>query len=91
MPRVKRLIDVHFANYNFEPTEDIYDSLDRQIEVYNTRTSSDFNWLFNKLCKVGDVGFFIVRNIFYDKSKVFTLRGDKIKIYGRFVRQDVSA
>ena len=85
MGRIRRQEEINYANYRFDPVNGI-DEQDRLIEVYNTRTSYDFTWLLNKLCKIEGVGYFIVRKTIFDTQKEVILRGDKIKLFGRFIR-----
>lgn len=87
MGRLNRTEFVQYSNYNFIPTlpDDVTDE-DRQVEVFNTRTSFNFNWLLNKLCNIEGVGFFIIRRVAYDFSENIIIRGDKILLQGRFVK-----
>lgn len=88
MGRLTRTEFVQYSNYNFIPVlpvEELSDA-DREVEVYNTRTSFDFNWLLNKLCQVEGVGFFIIRRVAFDFTENIVIRGDKIKLFGRYVK-----
>jgi hypothetical protein len=86
MGRLSKVEQVNHANFRFE-TPGSYDLLDRQVQVYNTRTSYDFQWALNHLCKVGDVGFFIIRKVIKpDSAQTLVLRGEIITLVGRFVK-----
>ena len=88
MGRLSKIEQVNHANFRFEPAGS-FDESDRQVKVYNTRTSYDFMWALNHLCKIEGIGFFIIRKVIKpDSSKTLVLRGEEITLVGRFVQTE---
>jgi len=86
MGRLQKVERVSYANFRFDPVGS-YDLQDRLVRVYNTRTSFEFTWALNQLCKIEGVGFFIIRKVIKpDSAQKLVIRGEQITLQGRFVK-----